>query len=71
VLGGRDPDVAVFQGFPDAVARSEWCQRFGPFEEVSGALDIYLWMAAGGRPVPDDYAAALSANYGPQGGERP
>jgi hypothetical protein len=68
--GERDPDVAVFQGFPDAATRSEWCERFGPFEDVSGALESYLWMAAGGHPVPDSYAAALSANYGPHGGER-
>lgn len=69
--GERDPEVAVFQGFPDAATRSEWCERFGPFEEVSGALESYLSLAFGGRPVPDDYAAALSANYGPQGGDRP
>lgn len=63
--------MAVFQGFPDAATRSEWCERFGPFEEVSGALESYLRLAFGGRPVPDDYAAALSANYGPQSGGRP
>ena len=68
----RDPEVAVFQGFPDAATRSEWCERFGPFEDVSGALESYIWMAFGARqPVPDAYAAALSANYGPQSGELP
>lgn len=48
-----------------AAARSEWCARFGPFLEVSGALESYLPMAFGGRSVPDTYAAALTANYGP------
>ncbi|TXC99957.1 hypothetical protein [Streptomyces sp. ISID311] len=69
--GERDPEVAVFQGFPDAAARSEWCARFGPFLDVSGALESYLPMAFGGRPVPDAYAAALTANYGPPSGGRP
>ncbi|MGW6601888.1 hypothetical protein [Streptomyces sp. NPDC055036] len=63
--GERDPEVAAFQGFPDAAARSEWCARFGPFLDVSGALESYLPMAFGGRPVPDEYAATLTANYGP------
>jgi hypothetical protein len=66
--GERGPEVAVFQGF--AAARSEWCARFGPFLDVSGALESYLSMAFGRRPVPDDYAAALSANYGPPSGGR-
>lgn len=69
--GERDPEVAVFQGFPDAAARSEWCARFGPFLDVSGALESYLPMAFGGRPVPDAYAATLTANYGPPSGRRP
>lgn len=69
--GERDPEVAVFQGFPDAAARSEWSARFGPFLDVSGALESYLPMAFGGRSVPDAYAAALTANYGPSGGRRP
>lgn len=62
--GERDPEVAVFQGFPDEAARSEWCARFGPFLDVSGTLESYLPIAFGGRPVPDMYAAALTANYG-------
>ncbi|MEU7179296.1 MULTISPECIES: hypothetical protein [Streptomyces] len=69
--GERDPEVAVFRGFPNAAARKEWHARFGPFLDVSGALDSYLSMTFGGRPVPDAYAAALTANYGPPGGERP
>ncbi|WP_432247483.1 hypothetical protein ACRAR1_05520 [Streptomyces sanyensis] len=68
--GEREPEVAVFQGFPDAAARSEWCARFGPFLDVSGALESYLPMAFGGRPVPHAYAAALTANYGPPSGRR-
>lgn len=63
--GERDPEVAVFQGFPDVAARGDWCARFGPFWDVSGAVESYLSMVFGGRPVSDDYAAALSANYGP------
>lgn len=66
--GERDPEVAVFQGFPDAAARSEWCARFGPFLDVSGALESYLPMAFGRRSVPDTYAAALTANYGTPNG---
>ncbi|MFD4757143.1 hypothetical protein [Streptomyces sp. NPDC058426] len=69
--GERDPEVAVFQGFPDEAARSEWCARFGPFLDVSGTLESYLPIAFGGRPVPDMYAAALTANYGPLTGKRP
>ncbi|MFJ4821978.1 hypothetical protein ACIP5L_01750 [Streptomyces bacillaris] len=63
--GERDPEVAVFQGFPDATSRSEWCARFGPFLDVSGALESYLPAAFGGHPVPDAYAETLTANYGP------
>jgi hypothetical protein len=66
--GERDPEVAVFEGFPDAAARSEWCAQFGPFLDVSGALESYLPMAFGRWSVPDVYAAALTANYGPSGG---
>lgn len=62
--------MAVFRGFPDIAARSEWCERFGSFEDVPGALESYLWMAFGGRPVPSGYAATLSANYGPSTGMR-
>ncbi|MEU4686376.1 hypothetical protein [Streptomyces xinghaiensis] len=69
--GERDPEVAVFRGFPDAAARNEWCSRFGPFLDVSGALESYLPMAFGGRSVPDTYVAALTANYGPASGGRP
>ncbi|MET9363697.1 hypothetical protein ABZX93_22670 [Streptomyces sp. NPDC006632] len=70
--GERDPEVAVFQGFPDAAARREWCARFGPFLDVSGALESYLPLAfPGRRVVPDAYAAALTANYGNRGTRPP
>ncbi|MDX3380563.1 hypothetical protein PV682_03760 [Streptomyces niveiscabiei] len=65
--GERDPEVAVFRGFPNAVARNEWCTQFGPFLEVSGALKSYLPLTFAGRTVPDEYAATLTANYGPTG----
>ncbi|WP_051950662.1 hypothetical protein [Actinacidiphila yeochonensis] len=66
--GERDPEVAIFQGFPDEAARSEWCARFGPFLDVAGALESYLPPTFAGWTVPDEYAAALAANYGPVGG---
>ncbi|UKD55933.1 hypothetical protein L3Q65_04235 [Amycolatopsis sp. FU40] len=63
--GERGPEVAVFQGFPDAAAREEWRERFGPFLDAAEAVESYVWMAFGGRrPVPDEYAAALVADYG-------
>ncbi|MEV7001799.1 hypothetical protein AB0N62_29470 [Streptomyces sp. NPDC093982] len=40
--GERDPEVAVFRGFPDIAARNKWCASFGPFLEASGALESYL-----------------------------
>ncbi|WP_411144117.1 hypothetical protein [Streptomyces sp. x-80] len=67
--GERDPEVAVFRGFPNAVARNEWCTQFGPFLDVSGALESYLPLTFAGRTVPDGYAATLTANYGPMGGQ--
>ncbi|MGN5381064.1 hypothetical protein ACQ4WX_39750 [Streptomyces lasalocidi] len=67
--GERDPEVAVFRGFPNAAARNEWCAQFGPFLEVSGALESYLPLTFAGRTVPDEYAATLTANYGPAGGQ--
>ncbi|WP_225732638.1 hypothetical protein [Nocardia sp. JCM 34519] len=69
--GERDPEVAVFRGFPNAAVRNEWRARFGPFLEVSEALESYLPLTFAGRIVPDEYAAALTANYGPPGGKRP
>ncbi|MFD6533448.1 hypothetical protein [Streptomyces sp. NPDC060184] len=66
--GERDPEVAVFRGFPNAAARNGWCAQFGPFLEVSGALESYLPLTFAGRTVPDEYAATLTANYGPTGG---
>ncbi|MFE6775285.1 hypothetical protein [Streptomyces sp. NPDC057702] len=66
--GERDPEVAVFQGFPNAAVRSGWCAQFGPFLGVSGALESYLPLTFAGRAVPDEYAATLTANYGPTGG---
>ncbi|USY18785.1 hypothetical protein NE857_26415 [Nocardiopsis exhalans] len=69
--GERDPEIAVFRGFPNVAARNEWCAQFGPFLEVSGALESYLPLTFAGQTVPDEYAAALTANYGPSGGSRP
>ncbi|WP_030568273.1 hypothetical protein [Streptomyces aureocirculatus] len=68
--GERDPEVAVFRGFPGAAEREEWRARFGPFLDVSGALESYLPVTFAGRRVPDRYAAALTANYGPPPGGR-
>lgn len=63
--GERDPEIAVFRGFPDAAARDGWRERFGPFLDAAGAVESYVWMALGGRGlVPDEYAAALAENYG-------
>lgn len=61
--GERDPEVAVFQGFPDRSTRRGWRDRFGPFLEVAGALESYLPLTFAARTVPDEYAAALTANY--------
>jgi hypothetical protein len=69
--GERDPEVAVFRGFPSAVARNEWRAQFGPFLEVSGALEAYLPLTFADRIVPKEYAGTLTANYGPAGGKRP
>ncbi|WP_405680614.1 hypothetical protein OG239_05460 [Streptomyces sp. NBC_00868] len=60
--GERDPEVAVFQGFPDAAARDAWREEFGPFLEVDEALNSYLSLAFRGA-VPDWYASALTAHY--------
>ncbi|MFD7499703.1 hypothetical protein [Streptomyces sp. NPDC059850] len=62
--GERDPEVAVFQGFPDAATRSDWRTRFGPFLEVAGALESYLPVTFANWAVPQEYAATLTANYG-------
>ncbi|WP_416874340.1 hypothetical protein [Kitasatospora sp. SC0581] len=69
--GERDPEVAVFRGFPDAATRNEWRERFGPFLEVSGALESYVSMAFWLHGIPDAFAAALTANYGPPDGRTP
>ncbi|MFE7532641.1 hypothetical protein ACFU7Y_44210 [Kitasatospora sp. NPDC057542] len=69
--GERDPEVAIFRGFPDVATRDEWRERFGPFLEVSGALESYLLLAFGRQTVPDAYAATLTANYGRPNGRRP
>lgn len=69
--GERDPEVAVFRGFPNVVARNKWRAQFGPFLEVSGALESYLPLTFAGRTVPDKYAATLTANYGSPSGRRP
>ncbi|GAT71325.1 hypothetical protein PS9374_07016 [Planomonospora sphaerica] len=65
--GERDPEVAVFQGFPNRTVRNEWWANFGPFLEVADALESYISPAFGGRTVPDEYAAPLAANYRPSG----
>jgi hypothetical protein len=62
--GERDPEVAVFHGFPNVAARKDWCAQFGPFSDASGALESYLPLAFAGRTVPAEYAAILTANYG-------
>ncbi len=69
--GERDPEVAVFRGFPNAAARNEWRAQFGPFLEASGALDSYLPLTFADRTVPDGYAATLTATYGPPDVSRP
>ncbi|MFE6555477.1 hypothetical protein ACFVHS_45035 [Streptomyces sp. NPDC057746] len=66
--GERDPEVAVFRGFPNLAARTEWRAQFGPFLEVAGALDSYLPLTFAGRTVPDEYAEILTANYGTMDG---
>lgn len=58
--GERDPEVAIFCGVPGA----EWCSRFGPFFDVSGALTSILPLTFADRVVPEAYAAELTANYG-------
>lgn len=68
--GERDPEVAVFRGFPNAAVRNEWRAQFGPFLEASGALESYLPLAFAGRIVPVEYAETLTANYGYPGGKR-
>ncbi|MGY1438903.1 hypothetical protein [Streptomyces reniochalinae] len=62
--GERDPELAVFQGFPDAAARNDWCACFGPFLDVAGALESYLPPTFANWVVPQEYAATLTANYG-------
>ncbi|CAM3101480.1 hypothetical protein [Stackebrandtia soli] len=60
----RDPELAVFQGFLDAPTRSEWYDRFGPFLDVSGALEVYHPTAIVGRTVPESFVGPMAANYG-------
>lgn len=60
--GERDPEVAVFQGFPNASARDAWRAAFGPFLGVDEALESYLSLAFRGA-VPDWYAAAMTTHY--------
>ncbi|MFD0883364.1 hypothetical protein ACFQ08_02160 [Streptosporangium algeriense] len=69
--GERDPEVAIFRGFPNATVRDEWRAEFGPFLEVAGALESYLPFTFRGWTVPDEYAATLTANYGPSTSKRP
>lgn len=61
----------MFRGFPNATARNKWRAQFGPFLGVSGALESYLPLTFAGHVVPDEYAAPLTANYSPPGGECP
>ncbi|MEV4096179.1 hypothetical protein [Streptosporangium saharense] len=69
--GERDPEVAIFQGFPNGTVRDEWREEFGPFLEVAGALESYLPLTFAGWTVPDEYAATLTANYGSSNGKGP
>ncbi|MFG1871918.1 hypothetical protein [Micromonospora arborensis] len=62
--GERDPEVAVFRGFPTSAVRSEWQKQFAPMLDASGALQAYLPLAFPGQTVPDVWAATLAANYG-------
>lgn len=69
--GERESEVAAFRGFPDALSRSEWRARFGPFLEVSDALESYFPWTYTGRAAPDGYVATLTANYGRRDGIQP
>ncbi|MGW1531581.1 hypothetical protein [Streptomyces aureus] len=60
--GERDPEVAVFQGFPNASVRDAWRAEFGPFLEVDEVLDAYVAQAFR-RGVPGWYAAAMTTHY--------
>ncbi|GAA1117721.1 hypothetical protein [Kitasatospora arboriphila] len=62
--GERDPEVAVFRGFPSPAVRDAWRAEHGPFLEVSGALASYLPPTFGRSGVPQWYAAELTARYG-------
>ncbi|MBZ4318668.1 hypothetical protein [Streptomyces huiliensis] len=68
--GERDPEVAVFRGFPSAAAQNEWRTQFGPFLGVSEALQSYLARTFAGWTVPAQYATTLTANYGRSSGRR-
>ena len=61
--GERDPEVAIFQGFPDAPTRDDWRTRFGPFLDVTGALESYLPLTFKNWTVPELYATTLRRNY--------
>lgn len=63
--GERGSELAVFRGFPSMLVQSQWRAQFGPFLDVSGALESYLPLAFSSRTVPDEYAATLTANYAP------
>ncbi|MFF2078669.1 hypothetical protein ACFVXG_28455 [Kitasatospora sp. NPDC058162] len=59
----RGPEVAVFQGFPDRAALRAWHDGFGPFQDVTEALEFLLPPVFRGT-VPTAYAARLTTNYG-------
>ncbi|MFD0558455.1 hypothetical protein ACFQ3B_15590 [Stackebrandtia endophytica] len=61
--GERDIEVAVFQGFPDEATRRDWWEQFGPFLEVSDALETYISSAFYSAPMPDAFIKALTTNY--------
>ena len=69
--GEREAEVAIFHGFHDTLSRSDWRDRFGPFLEVSEALESYFPWSYTGRAAPNRYIATMTANYGRRDGTQP
>lgn len=62
--GERDPELAIFVGFPDAASRKEWrSNKQGLFMESFDEVLECLSLAFRGEVVPDHYAAAFRDNY--------